>query len=324
MGASKALLSNHTFRSGWVEVFVASSYSYVDRSVDKGRAHNWDDLKLFAVAARTGSMSAAARELGLGQATLSRRIAALEQKSGHRLFDRTPRGLRLTQAGERALPFAQSMLQSAQGLAHALAEQDSRPAGLVRIAMPPGIAETVILPELPELRRRYPDLGVELLASAELLDLVAGQADIALRSRAPTHPELVGIHLFESGVGVWASPELAAQGLALEELPWVGWPQSHRHILQARLLRELVPEPKWALRSDSFVAQLQAARMGLGALTVGNALAERLGGLAKVASAADEWPKEPAYMVLHKDLRRVPRVRVVLDFLQEKVAGWGI
>ncbi len=303
---------------------MASSYSYVDRPVDKQRAHNWDDLKLFAVAARTGSMSAAARELGLGQATLSRRIASLEHKAGHRLFDRTPRGLRLTQAGERALPFVQSMLQSAQGLAHALAAQDSRPAGLVRIAMPPGIAETVILPIVPELRLRYPELGVELLASAELVDLVAGQADLALRSRAPTHPELVGIHLFDSGMGVWASPELAAQGLALEQMSWVGWPQSHRHIIQARLLPQLVPEPRWALRSDSFVAQLEAARMGLGAIVMGDALARRVGDLVKVTSPADSWPKEPAYIVLHKDLRRVPRVRAVLDFLQEKVQEWEL
>ncbi|MFT5583847.1 MAG: DNA-binding transcriptional LysR family regulator [Cognaticolwellia sp.] len=308
---------------------MASSYSYVDsfvdkHRVDKQRAHNWDDLKLFAVAARTGSMSAAARELGLGQATLSRRISNLEQQSGHRLFDRTPRGLRLTQAGERALPFAQSMVQSSLGLAHAMSAHDSRPAGVVRIAMPPGIAETVILPIIPELRARYPDLGVELLASADLLDLVAGQADIALRSKAPSHPELVGIHLFDSGVGVWASPALHTEGLTLAELPWVGWSQSHRQIVQARLLKELVPEPIWAVRSDSFVAQIQAARLGLGAIMMGSALARHIGGLVPVASVADEWPSEPAYAVVHKDLRRVPRVRVVLDFLQEQVQSWAL
>lgn len=285
---------------------------------------NWDDLRLFAVAARTGSMSAAARELGLGQATLSRRIASLEQHSGHRLFDRTPRGLRLTHAGKQALPFAERMAQAAQGLQSVLAEQDAHPAGPVRIAMPPGIAETVILPLVPALRARYPELSIALLASDQILDLVAGQADIALRSKAPSHPELVGIRLFESGVGVWATPELVAQGLPLSALPWVGWSESHRHILQARLLRELVSEPRWALRSDSFVAQLQAARMGLGAIVIGDALAERIGGLHKVASPADAWPKEPAFAVVHRDLRRVPRVRVVLDFLQEQVRQWGL
>ncbi len=285
---------------------------------------NWDDLRLFAVAARTGSMSAAARELSLGQATLSRRIAALEQRSGHRLFDRTPRGLRLTQAGERALPFAERMSQAAQSLHSVLAEQDAHPAGSVRIAMPPGIAETVILPLVPELRARYPELSVALLASDQILDLVAGQADIALRSQAPTHPELIGIRLFESGVGVWATQALAESGLPLAELPWVGWSESHRHILQARLLRQLVSEPKWAVRSDSFVAQIQAARMGLGAIVIGDALAGRIGDLHKVASQADAWPEEPAFAVVHRDLRRVPRVRVVLDFLQEQVRQWGL
>ena len=78
------------------------------------------------------------------------------------------------------------------------------------------------------------------------------------------------------------------------------------------------------MRSDSFVAQLEAARMGLGAIVMGDALARRVGDLVKVASAADSWPKEPAYVVLHKDLRRVPRVRAVLDFLQEKVREWEL
>ncbi|MED5370109.1 MAG: LysR family transcriptional regulator [Myxococcota bacterium] len=278
----------------------------------------WRDLQLFAVAARCGTLTEAARELGLGQATLSRRLAALEHALGHRLFDRGPRGLSLTPAGEQALPHAQAMERSARGLRSALATLDAAPSGSLRVAIPPGAAELLLLPALPRLHAQYPELYVELLESARVVDLVAGQAELALRTAAPTHPELVGVQLWEGGVGVWAHPAFAASLSSPMPTRWVGWSVEFSHIRQARMLADLDPSPSWALRSNSLSVQIQAVDRGLGAMVVGDLIGRGMG-----------WQRlqtlpgqEQAWAVFHHQLRGVPRLRAVLDFLRQEVARW--
>lgn len=279
----------------------------------------WRDLQLFAVAARCGTLTEAARELGLGQATLSRRLAALEHALGHRLFDRGPRGLSLTPAGAQALPHAQAMERSARGLRNTLAALDARPTGSLRVAVPPGAAEVLLIPALPELRARYPELHLELLEGTRLVDLVAGQAELGLRTEEPTHPELVGVKLWEGGISVWAHPELAQSSSSPASMAWIGWSAELSHIRQARMLLDLDPAPRWALRSSSMSVQLQAVERGLGRAIVGDLIGEKMG-----------WTRlqqldgrEKAWAVFHHQLRGVPRLQAVLDFLREQTVRWA-
>ena len=155
------------------------------------RLGDWDDIRLVAAVADGGSFSTAARRLGVNHSTLVRRIDALEQRLGARLFDRHSRGVRLTPAALGAWPDIAAIVSATNRIETRLAGIDGHPAGVVRVTATEGIAGVWLVPRLTEFQVRNPDILIEILTTSQQLDLATREADIAIRLAEPREPELI-------------------------------------------------------------------------------------------------------------------------------------
>lgn len=276
---------------------------------------DWDDWKLLLLAVREGSMTAGAQAAGVGQATMSRRIAQLEARVGHLLLNRSRQGLSLTEAGQRLLPHAQRMAEAAQALTAAAESMDREPAGLVTVTMPPGIAIDLFAPALPRLRQLYPRLRIRMLASTDLADLDSGEADVAIRLVRPQTGELVIRRLGVVPFILQASRAYVAalpSTVRLVDLDWITWTRDHAHLPPVQWLHAAVPGVVPVVEADDFLVQRAAAEAGVGVLIGGPT-----DGLVQVPVRAAGLPTMEGFLVLREALRDVPRVRAVADFIVE-------
>ena len=156
---------------------------------------DWTLTRSFLAVAETGSLSAAARRLGLSQPTLGRHIAEMEARTGLSLFARQPRGLAPTEAALTLLPHARAMAEAAAHLSLAAAGRDPALTGTVRLTASRIFAHHLLPPVLADLRRAEPGIEIELVPSDISENLLYRQADIALRMYRPTQPDLVARHL---------------------------------------------------------------------------------------------------------------------------------
>ena len=271
-------------------------------------------MRYFLVLAREGSLSAAARRLAVEHTTVARRADALEQSLGVRLFDRLPRGWRLTTEGTALAERAERMEQEAAGFARAAAGAGSL-RGTVRISVPPTIASHFIAPHLAALHRQWPGISLVLLGETRNANLMAHEADLAIRLSRPTASTLATRPLGDLGYGLYATPEVLAQPEA--EWEFIGYDERLRHVPQQRWLDAYAGERRVILRCSDLAAIHQAALAGLGVA----ALPHFLGAPAETGTLLRRLPIDgPAlhreiWLAIHPDVRRSPRVRAVADAL---------
>jgi len=288
----------------------------------------WDDVRLFLALHRARTVGAAARVLGVDPSTVSRRLGALEEALDASLFDRGREGIAPTEAAERLLPVAEEIEAAMTRFTTAAEGLERTVSGRVRITCPADLAEVVIVPLLPELFRQHPALSVDLEPGEVTLDLTRREADIALRVVRPARGDLIVTRLLGVKWVVSASARLARELGTLRtwtQAPWIGWGERLSSIGPARwFARHVTGEP--ALRSDSLRVQVTAVVAGVGiGLVPEPSLAHyglvpvRLG--AGLRESAAELPIDDLYLVTHRALREVPRVRVVWDLLLEHLAG---
>lgn len=282
---------------------------------------NWNDLRFFLAAAEAGSLSAAARLLGSNQPTVGRHIGALENDLGVKLFQRHPNGLVLSQEGAAVLEQVQLMQNGVQGIRRLIEGDYAELRGSVRMALPEGLCNALVVPRLVDFQRRYPDLALILNVSASSANLTRGEADVALRLYRPDEDDLVVRGLGSMEMGLYASREyLARQGTPDE----TGELADHRLIGYGDAL-ERMPEQQWllqhaprerpfTLRSDSTSARLRATACGLGLSIQPCLIAETDPALVRVLPGAC-IPSHEIWLAFHRDLRHVLRVRVVVDFV---------
>jgi DNA-binding transcriptional LysR family regulator len=288
---------------------------------------DWDDVRVFLALVRARSLGRGAARLGIDTSTASRRLAALEERLGARLFERSREGLVPTRAAERVQAAAE-LMESAHGrFARDASGVETQAEGVVRLSAAPGLAQDFVAPALPRLRARHPRLRLELDASTRTLDLTRHEADLALRSVPLEGAALVATRLGRSRWVAAASPlRVKAVGRVRdwEALPWIGWDGDMVSFHAARWLSRHAPHAEVVLRTSHFAAQLAAARAGLGVVLAPEQHL-RVYRLAPVpfvpalqASAA-AWPEDDLWLVGHKVLRDVPRVAAVWQFLVDEL-----
>jgi DNA-binding transcriptional LysR family regulator len=290
----------------------------------------WDDLELLLALIREGTLSGAATRLGVNTSTVARRLDAMQANLGVHLFDRTPSGIVATPLARGLLPIAESMEQVAADAVRLLAGRETEPEGLVRLTAPPGLANWFIAPLLVELRARYPGLVVELDASIGYADLTRREADLALRSSRPTSGDLIAVRLAEASSVIAASPaRIRALGKLtdLDAIEWITWCRDLAGFGDAQWIAANVDPARVVLRTSSMDAQLHAARRGLGALLIQRPFFEWVD-LAevpldrKLANRLPPLPVGSLWLVGHRALRDVPRVRAVWDFIVEQAKAF--
>jgi len=279
----------------------------------------WDDLGKLLAVHRHGSVAEAARELGVDASTVSRRLRALEQDLGARLVDRVPEGFVLTDLARRLLPHAEQA-EAAANAARALAsDADAAPTGLVRVALPDAFAAYFVAPALSELLDAHPGLRVELLASADLVDLSRLEAEIAVRLVRPTHGDLIVQRIASTGwYRGWVHQRYVDVHGMPEGLPehWLGWGERHLHLPEAQLFQRVVGRPPRA-RFDDLTTMLHAFRAGVGAVLQPGRMVSAIPGARPTALPEPIDFDLPIWVVTHGSLRSVPRVQVVRDWLVE-------
>lgn len=279
----------------------------------------WDDLRLFLVAYRTRSLTRAASELGLNQSTTSRRLSAFEASLGALLFDRTPEGLVATEVAERMLPAAEQAEAATHEALRAIDGQARGLEGDVRLALSEGMSFFGVAPLAWKLRERHPGIVLHLVISNTLADLTRREADLALRFVRPDRGDLVAKRVYEGKYALFASPSLVASIGADEPMPLVGWDEANAHL----------PEARWedgtgapiVARAGTLTTRVALARAGCGAIELPMELGRRLDGLVIVERGEDVPLRTEAWLVAHRALRDVPRVRAVWDFVEEVFAA---
>jgi DNA-binding transcriptional LysR family regulator len=286
----------------------------------------WDDVRIFLAVHRHGSLGQAARRLGLDTSTVSRRLGALERALGRPLFERARDGLVPKQLTELILPAAEAMEAAHARLTRDASSVETAVSGVVRLSMPPGLADSYVGPALPHLYARYPELRLEIDASSRVLDLARGEADIALRIIRPEGAQLLTQKLLTSPWCVAAGRELSARLGVVRDwnaAPFIAWDRDLAHIAGSRWLARHAPRASVVLRTSHYATQLSAARADVGVLLAPELDLERHQ-LTRVRTAPsldksiEALPRDDLWLVARRAHRDVPRVAAVWEFLRDE------
>jgi DNA-binding transcriptional LysR family regulator len=285
------------------------------------RVENWDDLRYFLAVARTGGLSAAARQLGVNQSTVFRRIGQLEDSLDARLFERNPRGYELTAVGEDMLEAASRVEDDVFSLDRSVQGADREVRGTVRITTVEEVL-TRIAKHLKLFCDEYPGIDLEVSTEQRVASLARREADVAIRPGGqPTEPEVVGRQLVALPMAAYASLEYLSgrkrpkreADLAKHRL--IGF---HKGRAGGRLLDRVVPDARVVYRADRMTGQAIAARAGLGIALLPRFVGdpdpdlERLF-IVSLPEAFHLW------LLVHADLRQTARVRAFIDYIAEAV-----
>lgn len=285
-------------------------------------ALSWDDAQMFLAVAEQGSFSAAAAMLSVGQATVSRRVAQLEEQLGGALFVRGRRGTTLTSLGARMLPAAQQMSRWAAELRAAVAQEETRVQGKVILTSATGVASDFLVPFAASLRRNHPQLRLELRTGVDYLDLTRGEADIALRDRRATDPALASFSLGEISMRPHASrayveAHVGSGACEAASLDWICWSTTKSHLFPMAQLEALVPRFEPVFSADEILLQMAACQRGLGVMLLPDLRHPFIDDSGLQPIDVEDFPLASAemFVVCAKSMQYVPRVRTVLDAL---------
>jgi DNA-binding transcriptional LysR family regulator len=291
------------------------------------RRLSWDDVRFFLTLCRSRTVGQAARTLGVDASTVSRRLAALEEVLAASLFDRGRDGIAATAAAEDLMPVAEEIEAVMGRFASAAEGLEREAAGLVRMTCPPDVADVAVAPLLPELLAAHPALRIDIDPGEAVLDLTRREADLALRTVRPVRGDLIVTRLASVRWVLVAAPRLArALGTlrSWSDATWVGWGERLSGLAAARWFARHVKEASPVVRSDSLRVQLAVVAAGVGVVLMPEPSVAHFGLTpvkigAGLRSAAAEWPADELYLVTHRSLRDVPRVRVVWDLLVNRL-----
>lgn len=271
---------------------------------------DWNDLRYFLAVTTAGSLSGAARALGVEHTTVARRIEAMEAVLGVRLFDRFARGWALTEDGRGLLPQAQRVELEIHGLLRQ-ASGTGAGNGTVRVSAPPAIAAHWIAPRLAALRSQLKGIEMELGAESAHADLSRREADIAIRFRRPQSPDLAVRALATIQYYLCAAPGYIASRPD-NEWEFIGYDESLAETPQQEWLEAFAAGRRFVLKSNDLATIASATRTGVGAAALPEYLAEGLR-----VSGINCPVQRQLWMVIHDDVRKSPRVRRVADLLAE-------
>jgi DNA-binding transcriptional LysR family regulator len=276
------------------------------------------DLDHLVAVAQAGSLSGAAKRAGVAVSTVSRRLDALEAALKVRLIDRRADGARLTPDGERLAAMAEPLVTGAARLARSAEAMRSGRSGAVRVSATEFVIADILAPALPALWAAHPGVKIVLKSQAEVVSLAARDADVAVRMTRPEGNSLVAKRLPELRLGLWASPaylagrDPAALRLADERL--LVYDDSYGRLPELDWVDSAALEGAVALRTGSTRALLAATAAGAGVGLLAARFAHRAG-LVEVP-APSPLPTRAPWLVVHRDLQRLPPVRAVRAWIE--------
>lgn len=294
---------------------------------------DWDKLRIFHAAAHAGSFTHAGDTLNMSQSAVSRQVSSLEQSLGVPLFHRHARGLILTEQGEELYRAATDVLMKLESVRSRLTESAEKPTGTLRITTTVGLGSTWLTQRLHEFIDLCPTVNVHLILDDEELDLSMRQADVAIRLRQPTQPDLIQRRLFTVSMNLYTSPMYVKR---------FGTPTSIEDLDSHRIVTFGVPVPNYlkalnwletagrtpdnprqpALKINNIFAIKNAIKNGAGIAVLPNYMVEPDSGLVRVLPD-EEVPGFDTYFTYPAELKNLARVHVFRDFLLSKSQNWS-
>jgi DNA-binding transcriptional LysR family regulator len=276
---------------------------------------DWEDVRYFVALARHGTLSATARSLRVNHATVARRVASLEALLGRALFERRADGYALTAHGKAVLDEAGAMDDAALAVLRRL-DAGSELNGLVRVTAGRALAEDFLIDRLGKLNERYPQIDLELIGEARVMSLARREADIALRFGSPKDSDLIARRVARIAFGLYASPAWRDKLKAGAAPAFVGFDEESEFIAEAAWLARQFGGARFSFRTNTTAAQAAAARAGYGVALLPRYAAAGDPRLVPVALGERPFERE-AWLLIRRDLAKVPRVRVVADYLAD-------
>lgn len=287
---------------------------------------DWNDYEIILKVADAGSLSKAARLSGLSHPTVFRRLNAVEEKLGVRLFERFRTGYQPTVACEELVATARQITELTINTERRLAGQDLRPSGVVRVATTDTLLHGLLVPEILRFRKSEPDITLDVSVSNEIMNLSFREADIAIRPVSSPEEHLVGKKLGTISQAVYAHRSLGLQdvdGWQCGGIPWIGpspqMPYSQLHTW----MREKDRDKKCVCRFDSVLAMFAGVKSGLGVAVLPCYLARSEPELVQLDETIDDVAVD-LWLLTHADLRHTTRVRAALDHFGKLGARHGL
>ena len=286
---------------------------------------DWNRARAFLVAAEEGSLSAAARALGITQPTLGRQVAALEQELGVTLFDRGGRGLELTSNGLALVDYVRSMGEAASRLSMAATGQSDSIEGDICITASESMAVFGLPPVIEKLRRLQPGINIELIASNSTSNLGRREADIAIRGFRPTQPDLIAKKLADISAPLYASPcylERLGNPTSPEgfnNADFIGF-SSNELLLQALNQRGMtLTASNFPVVTENHIVHWELVKQGVGI----GVMVQEVGDaepLVVRALPGFEIYTGTLWLVAHRELKMNRRIKTVFDFLAAELS----
>lgn len=282
---------------------------------------NLDDAPVFLAIARTGTLTSAAKQLGTGIATVSRKIERLERALGVPLFARHQSGYKLTDEGEALLPRAEALEEAAQRF-RMNAALEAEATGHVRLATAENLANDIIIPSLVDLLNKHPGLTIEVLTDISTSNLHRRDADLAVRMVRPERGNLTVQRIGTLGYGLYGSRDYLERQTETDPNPisedrYIGWSERQQMLPAAEWLERKLKGDAPTIITSSLLGQVAAAKAGLGLAVLPHFLALN-SGLEPVA--LDIGLDQPIWLVVHSDLVASHRIKIVADHLAAVIA----
>jgi DNA-binding transcriptional LysR family regulator len=274
---------------------------------------DWEDVRYFVALASYGTLSATARRLRVNHATVARRVTSLETRLGHPLFDRRANGYALTAEGKAVLDEARPMDEAALSVLRRL-DAGTELNGLVRLTIGRVLAERFLIGHLHAFHERYPAIDLEVIGGSRVVSLARREADVALRFGSPKDSELAARRVARITFGLYASPAYRDRLKAGDTPALIGFDDESDFIAEAGWLAREFADRRFSFRADSQTTQAAAARAGFGVALLPRFVATGDQGLVQV-SLGKRLPERELWLLIRRDLTKVPRVRAVADYL---------
>lgn len=290
----------------------------------RGVKFDWNHARAFLVTAEEGSLSAAAKVLGITQPTLGRQVTALEAALSVVLFERYGRGLELTPTGRALLEHVKAMATAANQFSLQAAGQSDAIEGRVRLSATDSMAAFLLPPILRDLREAFPKITIELLATNALSDLRRREADIAIRATEPTQPDLIARKLKDFYAYLYATPEYLLQHNAGKQMKDLAGCAFIGFDCNAPLIKTFseqglgVDDAQFCIATQNHIVHWELVKAGMG---VGIMMSDVGDAEPAVVRACEQFQPYAGtlWLVAHRELRHNRRVKVVFDFLAERL-----
>ena len=285
----------------------------------------WDDLRFVLAVGRHGTLAAAGRGLGVNHSTVFRRIGTIEQRLGARLFERHRDGCTPTPAGEEMIALAERLEGEVDDLERRLAGRDTRPSGTVRITTTDTLLVGALAPVLAGFRAAHPEIELEVVADNQFLSLSKRDADVAIRPTAAPPETLVGRRVCGIATAVYGSAAYLREAPPPDDLAlhrWVGADDSLTSLASTRWLRATLNNRQPAVRANTVLGLVAAAKAGMGLAALPCFLGDAAPELQRIGPPVETLGTE-LWLLTHRDLRNVARVRPFLDFTDRELRRMG-